>query len=328
MKLAVTRGQAEGTDVLLVEDASTRQEVGRYDQRAGRLSVRDGSRGREVVEALWRFLGTAEPDARHAVDADRPPPDEPAALDRTPEPIVAAVAQPAQPAQSVQRMPSVQSVQSVQSVPSVQRMHSAQPVQSAPRPAVLSTVLPPPRPAAEPGPAARDAREARHAPAVPALRAKGGGRVVDRRLGRLRRDGWAVLSSISRSSSADIDHLVVGPPGVFAIITKHHPGALVHVVDLEVEIDDAPWPYLHHGRFEADAVARALSHAYGTPVKVTPALAVVGTGRIDARECRGDVLVVRGEELDDTLRELPAVYSIQERGRIVAAARRAELRLG
>ena len=291
MKLAVTRGRAEGTDVLFVEDASTRQEVGRYDQRAGRLSVRDGSRGREVVEALWRFLGTAEPDGRHAVDADRPPPDDPAAIDCAPEPIVVATARAAQ---------------------------------SAPRPAVP----PPTRAAAEPGSEERDAGGDRESRRHAAVRGKSGGRVIDRRLGRLRRDGWAVLSSISRNSGTDIDHLVIGPPGVFAIITKHHPGARVRVVDLEVEIDGTPWPYLHHGRYEADAVARGLSHAYGTPVKVTPTLAVVGAGRVDDREGRGDVLVTGGEQLDDTLRELPAVYSIQERGRIFAAARRAPLWLG
>ncbi|MGH6657025.1 MAG: hypothetical protein ACRDVE_17705, partial [Actinocrinis sp.] len=33
----------------------------------------------------------------------------------------------------------------------------------------------------------------------------------------LRRDGWGVLPSAQLRSGSDIDHVVVGPPGVFTI---------------------------------------------------------------------------------------------------------------
>ena len=54
-----------------------------------------------------------------------------------------------------------------------------------------------------------------------------GERIVGGRLDRLRRDGWKVLHSVQLPSGTDIDHLVIGRPGVFTVNTKHHRGAAV-----------------------------------------------------------------------------------------------------
>jgi hypothetical protein len=162
----------------------------------------------------------------------------------------------------------------------------------------------------------RTAAPAREAAAA---RAKDG-RVVDRRLGRLRRDGWAVLPSVGRRTGADFDRLVIGPPGVFAITVRRG--------------NDVPLPYLydnlHDSRHDAESAARRLSAASGLAVKVTAMLAFVGDdadpGRPgDGVDEVGAVLVARGEDLDDVLRDLPAVYSLQERQQILDVARRAEL---
>jgi hypothetical protein len=152
-----------------------------------------------------------------------------------------------------------------------------------------------------------------------------GERIVDKRLGTLRRDGWAVLSSIVKRSGADIDHLVIGPPGVFTVNTKIHSGAIVWVGEQEVKVNGTAQPYLRNSRHEAAAAERALTGAVGTAVAVTPVLAFVGAASIEARGGGGDVLVVPGEDIDTILRERLAVYSIQERERILAAARRAEI---
>jgi hypothetical protein len=187
------------------------------------------------------------------------------------------------------------------------------------------------------------------------------GRIVDRRLGRLRRDGWAVLPSVGERTGADFDRLVIGPPGVFAITVKRGGGL--------------PLPYLtdslHDSRQDARSAARRLSAACGMTVKVTPMLAFIGDGEslgeslsdgfgdgdgeggagesggvggggggsgvggdrrsvVDGSsahesEDRVEVLVARGEYLDEVLRDLPAVYSLQERQQILDVARRAEM---
>ena len=41
-------------------------------------------------------------------------------------------------------------------------------------------------------------------------------------LNRLGRHGWRVLHSIRLANRVDIDHLPIGPGGVFSINTKHH----------------------------------------------------------------------------------------------------------
>jgi hypothetical protein len=69
-----------------------------------------------------------------------------------------------------------------------------------------------------------------------------GERIVDKRLGKLRRDGWAVLSSIVKRSGADIDHLVIGPPGVFTINTKHHRDARIWVGGNMVKVNNFKQP--------------------------------------------------------------------------------------
>ena len=52
---------------------------------------------------------------------------------------------------------------------------------------------------------------------------------VGARLNRLRRHGWRVLHSIPLGRGGDIDHLIIGPGGVFTANTKHHPNARVNV---------------------------------------------------------------------------------------------------
>ncbi|HEX4789120.1 MAG TPA: nuclease-related domain-containing protein [Actinospica sp.] len=152
-----------------------------------------------------------------------------------------------------------------------------------------------------------------------------GERIVDKRLSKLRRDGWVVLSSIVKRSGADIDHLVIGPPGVFTVNTKNHDGAVVSVGEDEVKVNGRQQPYLRNSRHEAASAERILTDAVGMEIAVTPVLAFVGAASIDSRQGKGDVLVVPGEDIDSILRERLAVYSIQERERILDAARRAEI---
>jgi hypothetical protein len=152
-----------------------------------------------------------------------------------------------------------------------------------------------------------------------------GERIVDKQLGRLKLDGWQVLSSVMKRSGADIDHLVIGPPGVFTINTKHHHGARIRVGEQVVEVDGVQERYLPKSRHEAGSAARILSGSTGLQVRVTPVLAFVGADSIDTRGSLGDVVVARGEEIDEVLRERHAVYSVQERDHIYSVARRAEI---
>src|SRR5690606_9406166 len=52
---------------------------------------------------------------------------------------------------------------------------------------------------------------------------------VGGRLDRLTRRGWRVLHGISLGAGGDVDHLLIGPQGVFVVNARHHPGARVEV---------------------------------------------------------------------------------------------------
>jgi hypothetical protein len=159
-------------------------------------------------------------------------------------------------------------------------------------------------------------------------------RVVGRRLASLARDGWDVLhavtpdgsSSAGRAAARDpqVGHLVVGPPGVFAVTTLHTPGARVRVGSHVVWVGDGLREYLRNARTEANSVARRLERALGSPVRVRPVLAFVGAAAIDTHDGHPDVLVVAAQALDRELRDCRGELSLPERDRIVAAAHRTE----
>lgn len=104
-----------------------------------------------------------------------------------------------------------------------------------------------------------------------------GERRVGGELNRLSRHGWRVLHSIPLANRVDVDHLLIGPGGVFSINTKHHHDKSVWVGDDAVKVDHGkPAPYVRKSRAEAKRVVRVLEHYCGFPVPVEPVLVFVG----------------------------------------------------
>ena len=75
---------------------------------------------------------------------------------------------------------------------------------------------------------------------------------------------------------ADIDHVVIGPGGVFTINTKHHPKAAIWVGGETFMVNGGRVPYIRNSRFEAKRASRMLSEHVGFPVPLTGLIAVVG----------------------------------------------------
>ncbi|MFE3641888.1 nuclease-related domain-containing protein [Streptomyces sp. NPDC059169] len=100
---------------------------------------------------------------------------------------------------------------------------------------------------------------------------------VGAELNRLERHGWRVLHSILLADKVDVDHLLIGPGGVFSINTKHHHRRAVWVGDDSVKVGHGkPAPYARKSRAEAKRVARVLERYCGFPVPVEPVLVFVG----------------------------------------------------
>jgi hypothetical protein len=73
----------------------------------------------------------------------------------------------------------------------------------------------------------------------------------------------------------DVDHLVIGPGGVYVINTKHHQGKSVWVGDYVVRINKTTAPYISIAQGDGLDVARRLTNKVGFPVAVTSVIAVL-----------------------------------------------------
>lgn len=105
-----------------------------------------------------------------------------------------------------------------------------------------------------------------------------GEQVVGAELGRLARHGWRVIHSIELSPNNDMDHLLIGPGGVFTINTKRHPGKTVWVGDDMARINHGPpRPHPRNSRAEAERAHRTLRRHCAFPFEVHPVLVYVDT---------------------------------------------------
>jgi hypothetical protein len=157
--------------------------------------------------------------------------------------------------------------------------------------------------------------------AVAWRRGAAGERRTARILAALERHGWAVLHDLAiPGSQANIDHLVVGPGGVFVIDSKQYRGRL--------QLD--PSGRLWHGRyplaptlravsFEADRAARVLSDP---GLVVVPIVAVHGARVPWGKVVVEGVPVVTARHLPSMLRQLPAVLGPE---RVAAVADQARI---
>jgi len=142
--------------------------------------------------------------------------------------------------------------------------------------------------------------------AVAWRRGASGERRTARVLAALERHGWAVLHDLAvPRSQANIDHLVIGPGGVFVIDSKQYRGRL--------QLD--PSGRLWHGRYPLAPALRAVSFEADQAAVVLPGpgLAVAPIMAVhDAQVPRGKVVVhgvpvVPARRLPSMLCALPAV---------------------
>ena len=72
------------------------------------------------------------------------------------------------------------------------------------------------------------------------------------------------------SGSSDLDHVVIGPAGVFTINTKHHRGQNVWVGGRRILVNGQRTDHLRNANYEAKRASKLLSVAARMLVDVTP----------------------------------------------------------
>jgi hypothetical protein len=157
--------------------------------------------------------------------------------------------------------------------------------------------------------------------AVAWRRGVAGERHTARLLGPLERHGWAVLHNLAvPGSRANIDHLAIGPGGVFVIDSKQYRGRLR--LDSSGRLWHGRYPLAPAVRavgFEADQAARVLTD----PQVVLPIVAVHGAQVPWGKVVMDGVPVVPASRLPSMLRQLPTVLGPE---RVAGLADQARLR--
>ena len=110
---------------------------------------------------------------------------------------------------------------------------------------------------------------------------------VARQLSRLPAS-WKVIHSIEYGKNgSDIDHLVIGPGGVFTINSKNHLNSKVVIYPYAMYVGGRKQPYIPKAINEAKIASACLSKALNEPVATSPILVIMSRdlklkGRPDA----------------------------------------------
>ncbi|KQW06241.1 hypothetical protein ASC66_06845 [Leifsonia sp. Root4] len=135
---------------------------------------------------------------------------------------------------------------------------------------------------------------------------------------------WTVLHSVPvGSEGSDIDHVLIGPAGVYTINTKHHANKDVWVAGRALRVSNHPQHHISNAAFEARRAAKLLTQASGLTVETAGLVVVVGARKLVIKAAPdGDdvtVGVVRDSELLGALQSR-RIYSDEQVRRIADAA--------
>ncbi|WP_062316112.1 nuclease-related domain-containing protein [Demequina maris] len=133
-----------------------------------------------------------------------------------------------------------------------------------------------------------------------------GEEIVGALLASLPADEWHVLHSIPLDSIGDVDHLVIGPPGLVVINTKNHAGLRVMVEADILRVDGVERDHLVQIGRQSRVVA---NHVRDVTLVSVPTVAVVAvvvstTADLEVSSAPSDVLVVASDSLVETLESL------------------------
>ena len=148
---------------------------------------------------------------------------------------------------------------------------------------------------------------------------------VGRRLEKLTGKGWHVLHSVPVGErGSDIDHVLIGPGGVWTVNTKRHMGARVWLAPNQIRIDGHVQPYLRNSRFEAKRAAELLASVLGWTPPVRPAIVLqlgLLADPITVKQHPEDVDVLDASVVPRWFAKRPATLAPQEVETLHAAAR-------
>jgi hypothetical protein len=139
-------------------------------------------------------------------------------------------------------------------------------------------------------------------------------------------DRWRTVHAVTvGNNGSDIDHVIIGPAGIYTINTKNRPNANIWVGGNTFMVNGQRVPYVRNARFEAKRTKAFLATATGLDIPVTGLIAVVGAHggyKIKEQPPGGDVYVLARKELVKWLHRRPQTLTDTQVGTLFLAARR------
>ncbi|WP_074712359.1 nuclease-related domain-containing protein [Arthrobacter alpinus] len=134
--------------------------------------------------------------------------------------------------------------------------------------------------------------------------------------------GWEVLHSVPvGKADTDIDHVVIGPAGVFTLNTKNHSGQKVWVGGNTFMVNGTKTTYISKAVSEARRAARVLGKATGREVNVAALLVLIEPRSLTVKTGLDGVEIVNAGNLRRWFSRQPHILHAAEVERLAAAAR-------
>jgi Nuclease-related domain len=146
--------------------------------------------------------------------------------------------------------------------------------------------------------------------------------VVAEKLERLG-DGWRVINAVPvGAGGSDIDHVVIGPAGVFTLNTKAHASKKVWAAGHALRINGFRQDYIRNSEHEAARASKLLTSAVGRPIVVTPLIVMVGISELNYGVKRPVVDVVTSRGIVRNLKRRRSVLTPAEVDEVAGVAGR------
>jgi hypothetical protein len=120
--------------------------------------------------------------------------------------------------------------------------------------------------------------------------------------------GWFVLHSLDidpEKVARHVDHIAIGPGGMFMIYLEHQPGAKVWISEHNVTINGRDSDHLRQARFEARRTSGRLTDACGCDVAVQSVLMLIGAATMQTLSRPAEVHVRTQHDIRDWLCRQP-----------------------
>lgn len=132
---------------------------------------------------------------------------------------------------------------------------------------------------------------------------------------------WSYLNAIPVGADCDIDHLLVGPGGVFTIDARHHHACSVWVGEDGLLVNGTWKHYVRDSRHEAERASELLSAAAHAGITAKGLVVPVGIADLTVKAQPADVQVVDGARLVDFLVGRPTVLDAYAIALVLTCAR-------